>query len=85
MKIDVVENFRDINGEFIGDECICNVCGKQSEVCITLSCDVGYNTDILLCKGCLTNMIKYIDKSYTKYASLGRNIKIYDEDDGCCD
>jgi hypothetical protein len=64
MKFEVVENFRDVDGNHRDPWCLCSYCGGINEVYIRL-CISNY-TLVRACKGCLSDMIQSIDDKYVE-------------------
>lgn len=80
MKYNVVENWRDAEGNHRDPWCLCSFCGGITEAMVKFDSDVGYGSSLQICKGCLSNMIKSINDCYIDHM---RYIKAMPyEDDG---
>jgi len=81
VEYNIIENFRNSNGDYKDSWCMCDYCGGLSEVYVML-CTYNY-TPLKVCKGCLTKMIKKMDD--TMISDILKRTYTYQEDDGYCD
>jgi hypothetical protein len=66
MKFEVVENFRDVDGNHRDPWCLCSYCGGLSEIYVKTMMNDYEKTYLIACKGCLSDMIQSIDNKYVE-------------------
>ena len=77
MKYNIIENFRNVDGDHEKPWCTCDYCGKISEIYVEI-CILNF-TPVKVCKGCLTRMIEKMDD--TMIAKILSNEYCYQKDD----